>query len=647
MAGIKVRRTLDDRGFKKYMAFCESLKDGSNDALIDTFKYRFAVMEGRIVPKGAKKSKPLTEASGLGMGDFEKAFQGLVGAFLPHLDKEEQDFLGCVCNALDEKINGGDMDGAMDALKGAVRDAGGDPDAYGDDEDDEDGESVEDEGGCPEGECEVDGECVPCEDAKEPNSDEADEECCCGKKAKKMTESRKFPENPYTHTGNPKELDFGRELDGTGMLGDTESELDDYDDDAGGDIPMNQGFHYDQGQDIDRVRHGSLNVERIYDFRTASTFDQYFDGKLGVCNSEELWNEMNHRGYIYMVYGDDFGDRQPGSYNYATSLFYVLAMPGYKYEVRTRNGKPFPPSKLDEILGGELRELCEPRDIDFDTYMRQGGHMQLPLTSSANRIPGKRRGRNLTEGSGYLYDDDDYGELSFDDDNEFNEDAEVFDEDRDIPYDDSPEAKSSYENSHWAGNCTVELIPDFDVAQEFVRYFEGVKPWVILTDEHMWDTYSKNGTKNVYFCYKPNFDNMEPGDSGYNESLIAVISGPNGPETVASRVNGPIKVSSLQRIIGGDPEKFLAGPESLVDSANGSGKDSLVEAGGLGEGPVDDYPTDVDLDSTSADGSNGDLGTPTVDYDAMADELLRDAGYDTMTIGNGGVSGGNRKFYGR
>ena len=225
MAGIKVRRTLDDRGFKKYMAFCESLKDGSNDALIDTFKYRFAVMEGRIVPK-RKKSKPLTEASGLGMGDFEKAFQGLVGAFLPHLDKEEQDFLGCVCSALDEKINGGDMDGAMDALKGAVRDAGGDPDAYGDDEDDEEDEYGE-EDGCPEGECKVDGECVPCKEepeAKEECGDKPVTEC---DKGKSIQESASWgdmdnsgdvsydPDNRYMEyspiradEGDPAELDF-------------------------------------------------------------------------------------------------------------------------------------------------------------------------------------------------------------------------------------------------------------------------------------------------------------------------------------------------------------------------------------------------------------------------------------------------------
>ena len=230
MAGIKVRRTLDDRGFKKYMAFCESLKDGSNDALIDTFKYKFAVMEGRIVPKGAKKTKPLTEASGLGMGDFEKVFQGLVGAFLPHLDKEEQDFLGCVCNVIDEKINGGDMDGAMDALKGAVRDAGGDPDAYEDDSDEAEEEEEEDDG-CPDGECKVDGECVPCKDKPEPKEecgDKPDVECNCGKKLQENLqyidpsssmlregdvsydpENRYMDSSPiYPEEGDPEELDF-------------------------------------------------------------------------------------------------------------------------------------------------------------------------------------------------------------------------------------------------------------------------------------------------------------------------------------------------------------------------------------------------------------------------------------------------------
>jgi len=207
MAGIKVRRTLDDRGFKKYMAFCESLKDGSNDALIDTFKYRFAVMEGRIVPK--KRTKPLTEARGLGMGDFEKAFQGLVGAFLPHLDKEEQDILGCVCSVLDEKVNGGDIEGAMDALKGAVKDAGGDPDAYEDEDFDEDdvcpecgkcGDECEcGDDGCPEGECKVDGECVPCKDAPE-----AKEEC-----GEKPSAKEECGEKPVTECGDGEALEEG------------------------------------------------------------------------------------------------------------------------------------------------------------------------------------------------------------------------------------------------------------------------------------------------------------------------------------------------------------------------------------------------------------------------------------------------------
>ena len=198
MAGIKVRRTLDDRGFKKYMAFCESLKDGSNDALIDTFKYRFAVMEGRIVPK--RKKKAMTEAAGISLGDFETAFKGLVGAFLPHMDEEDQEILGNVCTVLDEKINSGDMAGAMDSLKSAVRSAGGDPDAYEDDGEDDDtcpecgkpGDERECDDGCPEGECRVDGECVPCDetdgddgdkdkekkDKVKPNSADAEEECC-------------------------------------------------------------------------------------------------------------------------------------------------------------------------------------------------------------------------------------------------------------------------------------------------------------------------------------------------------------------------------------------------------------------------------------------------------------------------------------
>ena len=122
----KIKRTLGPAAFEAYMEFADSLRTPENSDAIDRFKYDFAVMEGYITPK---KKKPLTEGQ-LGLGDFEKAFQGLVGAFLPHLDEDEQAILGTVCDALDQKINSGDLGGAQDILHGAMQDAGGTPDSF-------------------------------------------------------------------------------------------------------------------------------------------------------------------------------------------------------------------------------------------------------------------------------------------------------------------------------------------------------------------------------------------------------------------------------------------------------------------------------------------------------------------------------------
>ena len=166
----KPGRTLGPAAFEAYMNFADSLKNGSNNDQIDRFKYRFAVKEGYIRPK-----KAITESAGkFSLGDFEKAFTGLVGAFLPHMDEDDQEILGRVCKNLDEKINGGDLSGAGDVIKDAMRSAGGDPDAY-EDSGDESGEC--DDGNCESGECEngecENGECgEKCDDADGKDSDD-------------------------------------------------------------------------------------------------------------------------------------------------------------------------------------------------------------------------------------------------------------------------------------------------------------------------------------------------------------------------------------------------------------------------------------------------------------------------------------------
>lgn len=215
MAGIKVRRTLDDRGFKKYMAFCESLKDGSNDALIDTFKYRFAVMEGRIVPE--KRKRTLTES----LAQFEEGVKNLVSAFLPHLDEEEQGVLGNFLSNMQEEIDKRfDRDGEdADDTDEETEDTEVCPECgkVGDECTCDDAAGKND--GCPEGECKVDGECVPCDKVEDKDSPEAKEEC--GEKPATECDSGTLeesvglddPDNDFRADMYPADDDYLRDLD--------------------------------------------------------------------------------------------------------------------------------------------------------------------------------------------------------------------------------------------------------------------------------------------------------------------------------------------------------------------------------------------------------------------------------------------------
>lgn len=195
---FKAKRTLGPVAFEAYMDFADSLKTPENSDAIDRFKYRFAVMEGYIKPK-AKKA--ITES--IGLEDFEKAAQGLISAFLPHLDEDDQKILGGFCTWMDEEI-GKKTDNAP------AEDDGDDEDEYdtGDEDDsEEDSEDVcpdcgtagcdgsckecDSDAECPEGETCKDGKCVK-ED--EPNSAEADTECCCGGKKKAKVECSSLEE---------------------------------------------------------------------------------------------------------------------------------------------------------------------------------------------------------------------------------------------------------------------------------------------------------------------------------------------------------------------------------------------------------------------------------------------------------------------
>lgn len=180
----RTHRTLGPAAFEAYMDFADSLKNGSNDDAIDRFKYNFAVKEGYIRPA----RKPQFEAADgpLTADKIKDAVSGLLQAFLPHLDSEEQTVLEGFLKNFDDKVNAGEnpfSSGEDDEY--AVEDAGDDGECDGDNE-------------CPAGTKCVDGECVPVEeecDCGEPNAAPVDTQCQNVGKGKKgngnkLTESR-------------------------------------------------------------------------------------------------------------------------------------------------------------------------------------------------------------------------------------------------------------------------------------------------------------------------------------------------------------------------------------------------------------------------------------------------------------------------
>lgn len=215
----KTQRTLGPAAFEAYMDFADSLKNGRNDDAIDRFKYNFAVKEGYIRP--ARKAKLEAADAPLTADKIKEAVGGLLQAFLPHLDSEEQTVLEGFLKNFDDKVNAGEN-------------------PFGSDDDDdkqecEDAEcdECEDDDECPAGTKCVDGECVPVEEECDQGAAPVEAECDQGaapadtecqktaKKGKKLTESRSsdlFGDanegesdllRPYDDNGE-RELDFDR-----------------------------------------------------------------------------------------------------------------------------------------------------------------------------------------------------------------------------------------------------------------------------------------------------------------------------------------------------------------------------------------------------------------------------------------------------
>lgn len=377
----KTQRTLGPAAFEAYMNFADSLKDGSNNDSIDRFKYRFAVKEGYIRPK-----KTLTESVGISLEDFEKAFTGLVGAFLPHMDQEDQEILSRVCQNLDERINSGDMAGAMDDLKGAVRSAGGDPDSYDENEDEDDVEYVCDDDDeccdddeCPEGEVCVDGECVPEEEVEDEDDDGDDG------KQEKLTEARgvRKPLNDY---GKSKYHPWDHCPNITpGAVDATDCNVDILDDPDNYSLDMN-----DMGaafNDEDRL-YGELNFDDPYAYRKANGFDgdeqcSKKAGRKGVANSFKADTQSRLSLHTPGFQNDDIPCAlEPDSYD---DDMYDQMLDNDRMKLRVNR----PGFSDDDVVYSDSDFFADTADVDYDALADE-------VLDDAERNADKDRGFEIT-----------------------------------------------------------------------------------------------------------------------------------------------------------------------------------------------------------------------------------------------------------
>jgi hypothetical protein len=100
MSTIKPKRTLGPAQFEAFMGFADSLKDGTNNDAINKFKYNMAVREGYIKPK-------LEAAGGFTAEHIKAGINGLLQAFMPLLDSDEQAIVGGVMEEFDKAVAAG------------------------------------------------------------------------------------------------------------------------------------------------------------------------------------------------------------------------------------------------------------------------------------------------------------------------------------------------------------------------------------------------------------------------------------------------------------------------------------------------------------------------------------------------------------
>ena len=91
-------------------------------------------------------------------------------------------------------------------------------------------------------------------------------------------------------------------------------------------------------------------------------------------------------------------------------------------------------------------------------------------------------------------------------------------------------------NGKQYANQGYKIVPinSFEEAKEYNKYMYSKSPWCITYMDSMWKNYTKDGYKQVYFCLKNDFENIEaPKESGnfkddYGLSMISVIVDEDG-----------------------------------------------------------------------------------------------------------------------
>lgn len=89
------------------------------------------------------------------------------------------------------------------------------------------------------------------------------------------------------------------------------------------------------------------------------------------------------------------------------------------------------------------------------------------------------------------------------------------------------------EMEYTPSDYVIVELKDFNTASKFADYTDlgdytdsDTKKWCYLEHEGTFDYYRNNGTIRCYLAYKPGFEDLEPGEEGYGQSMLGIDIGP-------------------------------------------------------------------------------------------------------------------------